>query len=208
MYLPEHFTERRSEVLHDVVRRYGFATLISVAQGVPEATHLPLLLDANAGGLGTLWGHVARPNTQWQGFDSLAQALAIFSGPHAYVSPRWYTTGPAVPTWNYVAVHAYGIPQIVDDASELRAGLDRLVEQYEGDGDGVYRADWTADGFTANLSRGVVAFRMPIERLEGKFKLSQNRSLADQAAVATVLRASTEQSERDLGLLMASRGHQ
>lgn len=192
MYLPDHFAERRTEVLHDIIRRFGFATLVTVEDGVPVATHLPLVLDATSGGLGTLWGHVARPNRQWRGFEGDMQALAVFHGPHAYVSPRWYTTGPAVPTWNYIAVHAYGTPRIMSDSADVQAGLNRLIAQYEGDAPDAYRPDWTSGGFAANLMRGIVAFQLPIARLEGKFKLSQNRSLTDQQATGEQLRAGND----------------
>ena len=203
MYLPPAFAEPDPTVLHAVMRRHGFALLVTVLDGTPVATHLPLLLDAERGPHGTLWGHLARPNHQWQGFGP-GESLAVFQGPHAYVSPTWYTSAPAVPTWNYVAVHAYGTPQVVDDPAAIRAGLDRLTAVYEGDGPGAYRPDWGID-FTTNLAKGIVAFELPISRLEGKFKLSQNRSEADQAAVAARLAAAAEGDERALGVLMAER---
>ncbi len=203
MYLPEHFAENRTGVLHSVIRDHSFGTLVSVAGGLPVATHLPFVLDSAHGLFGTLWGHVARANPQWRAFEGQAQALALFQGPHGYVSPTWYTTGPAVPTWNYVAVHAYGVPRIIDDPAEVRAGLDRLVAQYE-PADGGYRPDWSLD-FTTTLSRGIVVFELAITRLEGKFKLSQNRGEADQAAVAATLAASGEPDASATGLLMTER---
>ena len=203
MYLPEHFAENRTDVLHGVIRDYSFGTLVSVAAGVPVATHLPFVLDAARGPLGTLWGHVARANPHWRAFDGQAQALALFQGPHAYVSPTWYTTGPAVPTWNYVAVHAYGVPRLLEDSAEVRAGLDRLVAQHE-PVDGGYRPDWSLE-FNTTLARGIVAFELAITRLEGKFKLSQNRSEADQTAVAATLAASGRPDAAATGAWMTER---
>jgi transcriptional regulator len=206
MYLPPAFTETRTEVLHAVMREFSFGLLATAAGRAPQATHLPFLLDASRGPLGTLWGHVARANPHWRAFDGTAEALAIFQGPHAYVSPRWYTTGPAVPTWNYVAVHAYGTPRVIDDPAEVERRLDELVAQYEPAAPEGYRPDWTAGGFADRLAQGITAFEMPITRLEGKFKLSQNRSEADQSAVAVTLAASDAAASRSLAALMRREG--
>lgn len=203
MYLPPHFEESRLPVLHDLIRQHSFGTLVTVQDGVPVATHLPFLLDPGRGAFGTLWGHIARPNQQWRGFGR-DEALVIFQGPHAYVSPTWYTTAPAVPTWNYLAVHAYGAPRIVDHPAEVQRGLDRLVAAYEGGGEGGYRPDW-ALAFTANLAKGIVAFEIPITRLEGKYKLSQNRPAGDQHAVAARLAASADPTARAVGEVMQRR---
>src|ERR687890_349960 len=108
MYIPEHFREGRIEVLHDFVRRYSFGTLVSQVEGEPFATHIPFLLDGGRGPNGTLRAHVARANPHWRGLRGDTTALVMFQGPHAYVSPSWYATPVAVPTWNYSAVHAYG----------------------------------------------------------------------------------------------------
>src|SRR5688572_2480299 len=114
MYVPKHFSESDPETLTGIVAAYGFATLVTDVDGAPSATHVPLLLEGNCAPGGRLVGHVARANPHWRSFDGRT-ALAIFHGPHGYVSPRWYATSPAVPTWNYAAVHAYGAPRVIDD---------------------------------------------------------------------------------------------
>src|SRR5712691_2090561 len=174
MYVPEDFREDHPAAVHALIRAYGFATLVTVDGGVPFASHVPLLLDADRGPHGTLLGHVARGNPQWRHFGA-SPALAIFQGPHGYVSPSWYATAPAVPTWNYAAVHAVGVPHVLEDEAAVRALLARLVAVHEAP----LPVPWTlalpAD-FEARMVRGIVAFEMPVDRLEGKRKLSQNRS--------------------------------
>src|SRR5262249_17526889 len=125
MYVPKHFQADDEAVLAELIAAHGFALLITVApeSGQPFVTHQPLLYDAAVGPHGRLLGHIARANPQWQHFASGRQALAVFQGPHAYVSPTWYTVRPAVPTWNYAAVHAYGTPRIIEDETRVRALL-------------------------------------------------------------------------------------
>ena len=123
MYIPKSFQVTDPEVLAAFIRAHSFATLVSAVDGTPFATHLPLLLDQ-----GTLLGHVARANPHWQAFDGQREALAIFHGPHAYISPTWYATGPAVPTWNYAAVHVYGAPRLIEGEA-LAALVDRLPKK-------------------------------------------------------------------------------
>jgi len=113
MYIPEAFREDRLDVLHSLMREHSFATIVSSGEAGLMATHLPLLLDATRGPKGTIVGHMARANPHWQDFRGDVEALMIFQGPHGYVSPSWYTTPYAVPTWNYVAVHAYGRPRLI-----------------------------------------------------------------------------------------------
>ena len=189
MYVPRHFAATDRDELHAHVRAYGFSTLVSVRDGAPFATHVPLLLDAARGPLGTLLGHVARANAHAERFDGRTPALAIFHGPHAYVSPRWIASEAAVPTWNYTAVHATGSPRVLEDPRDVRALLERMAETYE-----ARAADpWTLDRLAARvadgLQRAIVAFELPIERLEGKRKLSQNKSPADRTGIIDGLRA-------------------
>src|SRR6266849_4152927 len=135
MYLPKAFEEDRLPVLHDFIRSCGLATLVTVTAGGPVASHVPMLLDAETGERGTLLAHVARANGQWRDTIAGTKALAIFNGPDAYVSPSWYPskqeTGKVVPTWNYIAIHAYGEPEFFDDAQRLRALVARLTERQE-----------------------------------------------------------------------------
>ena len=192
MYAPRHFAEPDPDRLHALVRAHAFATLVSWLDGEPFATHVPLLLDAERGRLGTLSGHLARANPHWRAFDGSARALAVFHGPHAYVSPRWYAGAPNVPTWNYVAVHAVGAPRVVEDAGAVRALLERSAALYEAGA----AAPWTPAALPARvaegLQRAIVAFELPIERLEGKRKLSQNKTAEDRAGVVAALRAAGE----------------
>src|SRR5437868_132796 len=131
MYVPAAYQETRVAQLHAQMRAHSFATLVTEQSGSLAATHLPLLLDAERGPNGTLIGHVARTNPQWHAFQPDREALAIFQGPHAYVSPAWYQAELAVPTWNYVAIHAYGTARLLDDPAAVHAYLGRLVDTYE-----------------------------------------------------------------------------
>ncbi len=199
MYVPEHFAERDPAVLHAFLRQHAFALLVTAKAGAFEASHLPLWLDAERGSHGTLYGHVARGNPHGRCFDGTTRGLAVFTGPHAYVSPRWYER-PSVPSWNYVAVHAEGVLRPLDDPAQLRLLLERLTEGYEG-----------AGGFAAlsqeivgRLSHGILAFELPIETLTGKRKLSQNKTAADRAGVIAGLEAQAEPNALAVAALMRS----
>jgi transcriptional regulator len=199
MYLPSAFRVDDSEFLAQVIEEHSFATLVTFDGAAPFATHLPLLFDRARGQFGTLAGHVARGNQQWKHFEN-GEALAIFHGPHAYVSPSWYETELAVPTWNYVAVHAYGTPRFLDDAA-LDAQLSAMIAKYEG----AFPRPWPGevpDEFRAKLRAGVVGFEIEITRLEGKAKLSQNRPAADQEGVIAALSASPHEADRSVAELM------
>jgi len=186
MYVPKHFDTTDREAIAALIRARGFATLITVLDNAPFATHCPLLYDAAAGPHGTLYGHIARANPQWQHFSG-GEALAIFHGPHAYVSPSWYGQHPSVPTWNYVAVHAYGTPRLLEDG-KARELLQRLVSVYE-----AADSDWSIaalpEGYMSGMLRGIVAFEIPLSRLEAKSKLSQNRGTEDRKRVIARLEA-------------------
>jgi len=184
MYVPKHFSVEDRDALDRVIRDHPFGLLVAQVGEAPFATHVPFLLDGDR-----LLAHVARGNPHWKSMDGKTQMLAVFSGPHAYVSPRWYADGPAVPTWNYVAVHVYGAPRILDDPAPVRALLERLVDEYEA-------GAWTLSGqdgdYVDRMMRGIVAFEMPIGRIEGKFKLSQNRPAEDRRRVAGALAESSD----------------
>jgi transcriptional regulator len=185
MYVPPHFAETDTARLHDFIERNSFGLLVSGVDGAPFATHLPLLLDRGAGPHGTLIGHVARANPQWRELPD-RPALAVFSGPHAYVSPTWYEAENVVPTWNYVAVHATGPVQLVEDPGELFDIVRRTVERYEA----AQPRPWLLGApstFTDRLLAQIVGFRLPIERLEGKWKLSQNHPAERRAKVIAAL---------------------
>lgn len=178
MYVPEAFRELDVEKLRAFVRDNSFGTLVSTTPEGPFATHLPFLLDAERN---ILLGHMARANPHWQSLDGQV-ALAIFQGPHGYVSPRWYTTPVAVPTWNYAAVHVRGPVTLIQDGPRLLEILAETVHRYD--------ATWPMPegDFVPKLARGVVGFEIAIERLDGKMKLSQNRSPADREGAIAGLR--------------------
>ena len=205
MYIPEEFQVSDSRVLADFIASNSFATLISPMQGSLFATHLPLILDQSSSKEGVLLGHVARANRHWQAFDGQQEALAIFHGPHAYVSPRWYaSTSPAVPTWNYAVVHVYGVPRVVADEQWLSDFVDRLVTIYEADKLQPW-SDKLPPDLRASLLKAIVGFTMDITRIEGKFKLGQNRSLEDQLAVVDHLEAGPDPMAQELGKLTKQR---
>ncbi len=186
MYIPKPFEERRPEVLHDLIRQHSFGTLVSHGAEGMTATHLPLLLDAGRGPHGTLMGHVARANPQWRSFSESVELLAIFQGPHTYVSPAWYEAPLSVPTWNYAAVHAYGIASLLEGETDLIRLLETMVRTYEAGNPEPWRMK-LPDSYLQPLLRAIVGFEIPITRLEGKLKLSQNRSPADQRGVIDAL---------------------
>lgn len=202
MYVPRHFQEADPERMRALMRRNDFALLIAGRDdGAPEAAHLPFLLE-EGGPHGTLVAHMARANPLWKLFQPGKQVLVTFQGPHGYISPSWYAEPGSVPTWNYAAVHAYGVPKIVADAARSRAILDTLVHTYESGFEKPWR---TADheAIVNKMLPGIVAFEIPIDRIEAKWKLSQNKSAADRAgAIAALERAGT----RDLARLMAEEG--
>jgi transcriptional regulator len=198
MYTPDHFAEKEVAALHALVRAHAFALLATARLGdAPLATHLPLVLDAERGELGTLVGHVARANPHWRAFDGKTPALAVFSGPHAYVSARWYPSARQVPTWNYVAVHASGVPRVIDDPARVFELLRALMAEHEAAlpaaarplGKGPRELADIPFAHLDKLMRSVVAFELPIERLEGKRKLSQNKKPAERRALIAGLRA-------------------
>ncbi len=206
MYIPDHFAEPDTAVCHALIHDYPFGLLITSIDGVPIASHLPFMLDAARGGLGTLVAHMARANPHWRAFAAGGESLAIFQGPHAYVSPSWYeTTEKVVPTWNYAAVHAYGAPQIVDGEGASRAHLERLVEAREAGLDPPWRVESQPEGFLEAMAKGVVAFELPIARLEGKWKMSQNRPAEDRAGAARGLAASDDPMARAVAAIMRAR---
>ncbi|HWM62290.1 MAG TPA: FMN-binding negative transcriptional regulator [Rhizomicrobium sp.] len=177
MYVPDHFREDRPDVLRGAMRRIGFATLVT--QGL-EANHLPTLLDGNV-----LRGHVARANPVWK--SGAGEALAIFLGPHAYVSPSWYPskaeTGKAVPTWNYITVHARGAINWIVDGDWLRAHVTALSATHEAGRENPWAIGDAPASYVDGLLRAIVGFELSIAKLEGKWKLSQNHDAADRAGV-------------------------
>lgn len=200
MYCPKAFVVSDPEQLQSFIEQYSFATLVNTVDGHPFATHLPFLLDISTSAHGTLLGHMARANPQWQAFEGGQEVLAIFQGPHAYISPSWYETAPAVPTWNYATVHVYGVPRIIEDGERLAALVDRLTTVYESGMPQPWPGDIPVD-FKQKLLKAIVGFVIDITRIEGKFKLGQNRPLADQQAVAQRLATQADPVAHELSEL-------
>ena len=200
MYNPAHFAVSDLPTLHAAIERYSFALLISQAGGEMTASHLPLLLQRESGPNGTLLGHMARANPQWR--EAVGQrVLVVFSGPHIYVSPSLYEAKEVVPTWNYVAVHAYGTLELIEDAAQTEDLLRRTIDRYESGRPQPWKLD-ESEELVARLVRQIVAFRIPIERLEGKWKLNQNHPHQRRAKVAAALAACGDENSREIAELM------
>ncbi|TIM61706.1 MAG: FMN-binding negative transcriptional regulator, partial [Mesorhizobium sp.] len=190
MYIPPAFRDDNRESLMATIRAARLATLVTATAEGPQATPLPLLLNESEGEHGTIYGHVAKANPQWRA-PVLGDGLAIFMGPDAYVTPAWYQTkqetGKVVPTWNYLAVHAYGPIDFFGDADRLLEIVTRLTNLHEGGRPSPWSVSDAPPDFIQAQLKGIVGLRMPITRLQGKRKMSQNRNAADRAGVATGL---------------------
>jgi transcriptional regulator len=199
MYIPASFAMPDVRACHESILANSFGELITVASdGLPIVTHLPFLLDGSRGPNGTLIAHLARENPQIEHLNNGKIGLAVFRGAHAYISPSWYTTHPAVPTWNYIAVHAYGIPVLIEDPAAVHNILRQLVTRHEAAAGTAWQMDRLDDRYLAEMTERIVAFEMPIDRLEGKAKLSQNRSDLDRHGVVAALRASSDPNARNV----------
>ncbi len=191
MYVPPAFREDRPEILRAAMQAAGLAALVTVTADGPFASHLPLLLDPEDGPHGVLHGHIAKANPQWRATLPHVPALAIFAGPDAYISPSWYPSkqehGRVVPTWNYVTVHAVGPVEFFDDEEHLHQLVSRLTRQREAARAQPWSVDDAPADFVAAQLRGIVGVTLRIDRLLGKWKLSQNRPAADQLGVVAGL---------------------
>ncbi len=203
MYRPRHYDIDDAAVLSDFMRAQSFALLVTATDGVPVASHIPLLLQETGGGKAKLLGHLAKANPQWQAFDGKTEALVVFWGPHAYISPNWYESEKVVPTWNYVTVHAYGKPTVIDDPEAVRQGQVDLVDTYESEATGNWSMDDLPDDYLGKMLNGIVAFEIPIDRLEGKFKLNQKNSPADRNGAIEGLKATGDAEAAEVARLMA-----
>jgi transcriptional regulator len=200
MYIPKSFSENDLHVLHRFMQEHNFAILVSQMDNELAATHLPLIIDKSRGEYGTLLGHMAKANPQWKTITE-RESLVIFQGPHTYISPSWYETTPSVPTWNYTTVHAYGTPRLVDNPETIKGMLAALVDYHESSFSPAWEME-LPDDYLHKMMQAIVAFEIPITRLEGKFKLSQNRSEEDQARVTETLATSLYPPDREVGALM------
>jgi transcriptional regulator len=186
IYTPKHFAMTERAAIARLMHDHPFATLVTPGADEPDVTHLPLLFVPGSEPNGTLLGHMARANAHWQRAAGV-KSLAIFHGPHAYVSPSWYAEpAQAVPTWNYATVHVSGILEVIEDVVETRRVLDALVQRFEGTREAPWQFAMPARARDA-LVGAIVAFRMRIRDASAKFKMSQNRSPEDRSRVAAAL---------------------
>ena len=201
LYIPKHFREEDEAALVSLIEANAFGTLVSASpEGALNVSHIPFEVRREGGGL-KLLGHLARANPHWQALEGARETIAIFEGPHAYVSPGWYEVHPSVPTWNYAVVHAHGRPRLMDEA-ELHELVSELSAKYESGREKPWRmGDLPAD-YVQNMLNAIVGFELAVDRLEGKFKLSQNRKAADHANVVAAL---DREGEPELAALMRSR---
>lgn len=201
MYTPKHFQQAENKILIETMRANSFATVISVYENEPFISHLPLLIESQADKL-LIIGHMARPNPQWKHFLSGSEITVVFSGPHTYITPSWYVNPKnEVPTWNYAVVHARGIPKVIEGYDEIHQILDKTVQEFEQ----METVPWSfqlSENLKRNLVQGVVGFEIQVTRLEGKFKMSQNRSEKDRQGVLNGLsQRKDEMSKRVLELM-------
>jgi transcriptional regulator len=199
LYTPAHFAAPSREAMHELIERNDFGILIAADGDTVQASHIPFMLDRRRGDQGTLLAHVARANPIWQLLQT-RPAMVIFQGAHGYISPRWYTKQPAVPTWNYAAVHVHGRAKLLHEPADLTALVDRLTRVYEDP------AQWSVtaqpERFIDGMVRGIVGIEIEITEMLGKFKLSQNRPAVDQESVLAALDASAKPEDHGLAKAM------
>jgi len=209
IYNPPAFRETDFAAMHAQIRHSGLATLITVGADGPIVSHLPMLLDSQPGPFGTLTGHLARANPQWKESDFSKPAIAMFMGPDAYVSPNWYPSkaehGKAVPTWNYSMIYVRGMIKTFEEAEELRAHVTALTERFEQSAPNPWQVSDAPEDYLQRQFKGIVGLRLTIDTIEGKAKLSQNRSKADQDAVVAALSGSERANDLAVSGMMKQR---
>ena len=206
VYLPPHFTETDEAALLAHIERHDFGLLVTQSangSGGLIASQVPFLAERRDGQL-YLLGHLARPNPQVAALEG-GELLALFSGPHAYISPSWYATGPAVPTWNYASVHAYGTARAIADKGWLDEFLRRLSQRHEAREAAPWRMQDQPAAFLDGMLGGIVGFEIAVSRLEGKFKLSQNRPAVDRSRIVAALEAREDADSLGVAQLMRDR---
>jgi transcriptional regulator len=206
MYQPTHFYEDRLEVQHALMRAHPLGLLVSAGAGGLSANPIPFVLDTATGDKGTLRCHLARANLQWKDLSSVGECLVVFQGSDAYVTPSWYKTkketGKVVPTWNYVTVHAWGRPRVIDDATWLRANVEALTRIHEAGRPVPWEVSDAPADFIDVMLRGIIGIEIEIARIEGKWKVSQNRPEADRVGVERGLKVD---GKGDVAAIVAER---
>ena len=210
MYQPPHFREDRIEVQHDLIRARPLGLLITSGPSGLLANPLPFLIYPEVSGRGTLRAHLSRTNPHWRELAAVEQCLVVFQGPEEYITPSWYPTkrehGKAVPTWNYVTVHTWGRPSVIEDAAWLRRQIDDLTLLKEGGRPEPWMVDDAPEPYLASQMKGIVGLEIPIDRIEGKWKVSQNRPEVDRAGVVAGLRSEGGEATEVMAQLVAERG--
>ena len=204
MYQPPRFREDRPEVMHDLMRTHPFATLVMLEDGALSANHVPLAIHPELSEFGKLRGHISKGNPLWKKHDPSVEALAIFQGPQHYVTPSWYPSkkehGKVVPTWNYAVVHAYGRVEMIQEPAWLLAHLNELTNRNEVERPVPWAVSDMPDDYVARQLKGIVGLEITIMRLEGKWKVSQNRDAADRRGVS---RGLVVDNDRDAAAMSA-----
>jgi transcriptional regulator len=199
MYIPKAFEVNDKQKLEEFIKANSFGILFSTNGSLPMATHLPLLFDENEGKNGCLYGHMAKANPHWR--ETSKEVFVVFHGPHSYISPTWYGDPNTVPTWNYVAVHAYGSFNVIEDKESTKKIMEDTVNYYEASMPNPWKADFS-DDYVQGLMKGIVCFKIEVTKLEGKWKLNQNHSVEKQQRVVQALRKSNDQNALGIADLM------
>mgnify|MGYP000002830815 FL=1 len=200
MYVPRHYAVTDRQQLHDFIKGNGFGIMFSGNGPEPVASHLPFILDESAGEQGTLLSHMAGANRQWRHADG-QQVLTVFHGPHTYVSPTWYQDPETVPTWNYVAVHVYGILKVVQDQERIQNILARITDYYEASLPQPWKAEFTSE-YAQQMVKRIVAFEIEIDKMQGKWKLNQNHPEERRRRVVDVLKTMPDDNSQGIVTLM------
>ena len=201
MYVPNDFAVTDQKTQFDFIQATGWGYLTGTIDGAPFVTHLPFLIESQEDGE-KLIAHMARANPHWKSFADGKEQLVVFAGPNGYISPSWYDTKEAVPTWNYAAAHVYGIPKIIDDPDVVYAGQKKLVDHHEAQFETPWSMESVEAEFIDGMLRAIVCFEIPIKRIECKFKLSQNRTAEDRKRVVKALKDSENSTSHAVAALM------
>jgi transcriptional regulator len=208
VYIEKRYEETRVEVLHALIRDHPLATLVTLSADGLDANHIPMVISESPAPFGTLRGHIARANPLLNDIAAGSEAMAVFHGPQTYISPSWYVTkaetGKVAPTWNYAVVHAHGPLRVVEDAAWIRTQLEALTAHNEASFPEPWAVADAPDDFVEQLIGAIIGFEMPIERLYGKWKVSQNQPPRNQASVIEALRASGHPHATDMALLVGA----
>ncbi|MEJ8801805.1 FMN-binding negative transcriptional regulator [Pontibacter sp. H249] len=199
MYTPTHYQETDMQKLLGFIRAFNFATLVTIQDKLPVATHLPFVVNEQEGQL-VLLTHMAKQNPQWQDLEAGQEALVIFQEPHAYISPSLYEKQLNVPTWNYCAVHAYGKARIIVEPEQMISAMETSIKAFDAEYLQQFRS--LPEKYTFGMLKGIVMFEIAVSRLEGKYKISQNKSDADKQSVMESLLKSEDRTVRKVGEIM------